>query len=82
MNLYLFNANDSASTYGIGSYLKELIIALKSGDVNIRIVHLHSVRPEFEIVKENQVEHWHIPEVHNQNTFSGTIKCTTVAQGC
>jgi len=77
MNLFLFNANDSASTYGIGSYLKdlkELINALGSGDVNIRIVHLHSIRPEFEITKTNGVEIWYIPEVSNQKTFSGVVQ--------
>ena len=74
MNLYLFNANDSAATYGIGSYLKELTKALEGAGINTRIVHLHSVRPDFEIVKTGQVENWYIPEVRNQNTFSGSIQ--------
>ena len=74
MNLYLFNANDSAAMYGIGAYLNELTSALEGNNINIHIVHLHSIRPEFEIVKTNHVEHWHIPEVRNQNTFSGSIQ--------
>jgi glycosyltransferase len=73
MNLYLFNENDCASTYGIGAYLKELTKAIESTFINVHIVHLRSVRPEFEIEKTNQVEHWHIPEVRNKNTFSGAV---------
>ena len=74
MNLYLFNASDSAATYGIGTYLKELTSALEGTEINIRIIHLHSDRPEFEIVKTNTVENWYIPEVRNHHTFSGSIQ--------
>jgi len=74
MNLYLFNANDSAATYGIGTYLKELTNALEDAGINLHIIHLHSVCPEFEIVKTNHIENWYIPEVRNQRTFSGTIQ--------
>jgi len=74
MNLYHFNATDSAATYGIGTYLKELTHALEAPGINIHIVHLHSIRHEFEIVKTDQVDHWYIPEVFNQNTFSGSIQ--------
>ena len=74
MNLYLFNANDSAAMYGIGTYLKELTHALKDSEINIHIVHLHSTRPEFEITKTNHVENWYIPEVRNENTFSGSVQ--------
>ena len=75
MNLYLFNDNDSAAVYGIGTYIKELTHLLEDSGIHVHIVHLHSVRPEFEIVKKtNQVEEWHIPEVRNHNTFSGSIQ--------
>ena len=74
MNLYLFNDNDIASTYGIGTYLTELAQALKDSTIRIHIVHLHSVRPEFEIVKTNEIENWYIPEVRNNNTFAGDIQ--------
>lgn len=73
MNLYLFDDNDSASVYGIGTYIKALTEALKNTFVRVRIVHLRSVRPEFEIEKINRVEHWYIPEVRNENTFSGNV---------
>jgi glycosyltransferase involved in cell wall biosynthesis len=72
MNLYLFNDNEGASTYGIGTYLKELTEALENTFINVHLVHLRSIRPEFEVEKTDQVEHWYIPEVKNNNTFSGS----------
>ena len=79
MNLYLFNANDGAAMYGLGTYLKEVTYALKDTAINIHIVHLHSTRQEFEIevrqnARTNQVEHWYIPEVHDEDTFSGSVQ--------
>ena len=74
MNLYLFNDNDSAAVYGIGTYIKELTHALEGSGIHVHIVYLHSTRPEFEIVKTDQVEEWHIPEVRNHNTFSGSVQ--------
>lgn len=74
MNLYLFNDNDSAATYGVGTYLKELTHALRGTAINIHIIHLHSTRLEFEIVKLNHIEYWYVPEVRNHNTFTGTIQ--------
>ena len=73
MNLYLFNDNDSAAIYGIGAYLKELMNVLDNTDIHVHIVHLHSDRPEFEIVNTDKIEHWYIPEVKNNNTFSGPV---------
>ncbi len=73
MNLYLFNANDSAATYGIGTYLNELTGALAGTEIRIHIVHLHADRPEFEIVTKELVEHWYIPDVCNKSTASGLV---------
>ena len=70
MNLYLFNDNDSAAVYGIGTYIKELTLALEESEIHVHIVHLHSVRPKFEIVKTNQVEEWYIPEIRKEKTLS------------
>ena len=78
MNLYLFNDNDSAARFGIGTYLNELTHAMEGTDIRIHVVHLHSGRSEFEIVRStklaNRVENWYIPEVRNQNTFDGPIQ--------
>ena len=69
MKLYLFNKSETASIYGIGTYLEELTNALANADINVHIVHLHSIRPEFEIEKIGKIENWYIPEVANNNTF-------------
>ena len=74
MNLYLFNKTDSAAVYGIGTYLRELTQALEGAEINVHIVHLHSVRPKFEIEKTNCVENWYIPEVRYDNTSIDTIR--------
>ena len=74
MNLYLFNDNDSAAEYGIGTYLKELTKAIDESAINVHIIQLHSIRSEFEIVKTDNVEYWNIPEVRNENTFSGSMQ--------
>lgn len=73
MNLYLFDDNDGASIYGIGTYIKALTKVLENTFVIVHVVHLRSIRTEFEIEKINQVEHWYIPEVKKMNTFSSTI---------
>ena len=74
MNLYLFNANVSAARYGIGTYLKELTLAMEGADVHLHIVHLHSSHRKFEIEKTNHVENWYVPEVQNHNTYFGSVQ--------
>ena len=77
MNLFLFNDNDSAARFGIGTYLHELIHALKGTAIRVHIVHLHAPRPEFEIEKTDDPdseENWYIPEVRNHHTFDGDIQ--------
>jgi len=67
MNLYLFDDSDSAATYGIGSYIRELTSALKDTEISIYVVHINKVCQKFEIVKTEQVENWYIPEAHQNN---------------
>ena len=74
MNLYLFNANENAAVYGIGTYLRELIHVLKGSSVEVRIVHLQSNRLRFEIEKTDEIENWYIPKARNSNTSSGFIQ--------
>jgi len=74
LNLYLFNDNDSAAVYGIGTYLHELTHALKGTSIIVRIVHLRSVRAKFEIVKTDHFENWYIPEVRYENTSVDAIQ--------
>ena len=41
INLYLFNENDSAARFGIGTWLNELTHALEGTDIRVHSVHLH-----------------------------------------
>ena len=75
MNLYLFNDNDSAAVYGIGTYLNELTQALHgAADIHVHVVHLHSSRPKFEIEKTGKVENWHIPDVRYKSISQRSIQ--------
>ena len=74
MNLYLFNDNDSAAVYGIGTYLKELTKAVDGSAINVHIIHLHSARKKFEIVKTDDAENWYIPEVRYENHTLDAIR--------
>ena len=76
MNLYLFNDNNIASAFGIGTYIKELVSALtlNSSNIHIHIVHLHAARPKFEIETINQIENWYLPEVCNDEISFSSIR--------
>ena len=74
MNLYLFNDTDSAAVYGIGTYLRELTYALEGTGINVHIVHLHSVRPKFQIINTDKVENWYIPEIRYENASLNAIQ--------
>ena len=79
MNLYLFNDNYSAAVFGIGTYLKELVCALKGSGIKIHIVHLHAMRQIFEIEKIddpelNSGENWYIPDVRSENSLADTFQ--------
>lgn len=68
MNLYIFNETDKAAVYGIGTYVRELMQALRDCcDINIRIIHLASACEEFEIATTNHVETWYIPIAQYNN---------------
>ena len=69
MNLYLFNTTDSAATYGIGTYLKELPHAIERANIRIHIVHLQSTRPEFCI------------STFRQGSMTGTGSMTNISTG-
>ena len=67
INLYIFNESSRAAVYGIGTYIRELIIALKDSDIQINIIHLHSEKPVVELTEVDGVCHLHIPSPKNSN---------------
>ena len=74
MQLYLFDDNNIASVFGIGTYIRELVATLESSGIHIHIVHLHSNRPRFEIEKTDQVENWYIPKVYNDGISFNSVQ--------
>jgi len=42
MNLYVFNETRPAAVFGVGTYIRELTLALRHSDVNVNIVYLKS----------------------------------------
>ena len=42
MNLYVFTEPSRAAVYGVGTYIRELIAALRHSQINVCVVHLRS----------------------------------------
>lgn len=68
INLYIFNESSRAAVYGIGTYIRELMAALKDSDMNVCVVHIHSDKPEKEPEESDSIRHWYIPAPINRNT--------------
>jgi glycosyltransferase len=68
INLYIFNESSKAAVYGIGTYIKELAVALKESDINVCIVYLRSDKKEVELDESNEICHLHIPASIHKNT--------------
>ena len=67
INLYIFNETSPGSVYGIGTYIKELINALKDSNIRICVVHLRSKREDMEIICMDSINHWYIPDSTSTN---------------
>lgn len=71
MNLYIFNQTRRGSVFGVGTYIRELTIALKGCHLNICVVNL--ISEKFQIQKEQVegVEHWYFPlAIYDKRTTS------------
>ena len=49
MNLYIFNETRRGAIFGIGTYIRELVIALKDSDIHISIINLMSDKPQIQM---------------------------------
>ena len=67
INLYIFNEVSRAAVYGVGTYIKELVTALKNSNINICVVHLRSEKPDEESEKSENIRHWYIPSPIGRN---------------
>ena len=77
INLYIFNETSRATIYGIGTYIRELIAALKDSDINVCVIHLYSDKKNEKIGESEEagepkktagIRHIHIPPPINPNT--------------
>lgn len=62
MNLFIFNENRRGTVFGIGTYIRELTLALKDSDIHISVVNLLSDQPQIHIEEKDGILYWHIPE--------------------
>ena len=68
MNLFMINESGNSTTYGIGTYIRELTALLADSDMNICVVYLNSDHLENETEKINSIRHLHIPSPVVYNT--------------
>lgn len=62
MNLYIFSDTCVGSVYGVGTYVRELIVALKDSDMNICVINIMSDKPQIQIEEIDGIYHWHLPK--------------------
>ncbi len=71
MNLYIFNQTRRGSVFGVGTYIRELVSALKGCDINICVVNLISEKPQIQVEQIDGIEHLCFPLViQDQRTTS------------
>lgn len=63
MNLYIFNQTRRGAVFGVGTYIHELVTALKGRDINVCVVNLISEKPQILTERIDGVEYWHFPLV-------------------
>jgi glycosyltransferase len=71
-HLYLINETCRAANYGIGTYIKQLILALKEETMRLHVIHLNSFdHTELFIEMKDDVQYIYIPSVKyiSKNNF-------------
>ena len=63
MNFYIFNHTRRGAVFGVGTYIQELVAALKDRDINVCVVNLISEKPQIQTERIDGVEYWHFPLV-------------------
>jgi len=60
-HIYIFNSSVRGSAYGVGTYISQLIGALKNTEYNVTVVNIINKDIEFDILKKNTVRYISIP---------------------
>jgi len=64
---FLVNNTSRASAYGIGTYLKQMALCLQNfKHFELCFLDINSDAKEFEVCKEDEVEHYRIPACHGR----------------
>ena len=61
MNLYIFNQTRRGSEYGVGTYIRELTVALKGSGISVCVVNLTSEKPQIQTEETDGIKHWFFP---------------------
>ncbi len=67
--IYIFTSTNRAVSYGIGTYLEQLIISLKQLFINFDIINLHSEGDEATCTEKNGYRLISIPEISSLNSI-------------
>ncbi|RHR61881.1 TIGR04157 family glycosyltransferase [Parabacteroides sp. AF17-28] len=71
MNLYIFNQTRRGSVFGVGTYIHELVAALKDHDINVCVVNLISEKPQIQTVRIEGIEYRYFPlAISDQRTIN------------
>ena len=62
MNLYIFNENRRAAMFGVGTYIRELTMALQNSNSVINVVNLRQDNPQIQIDEIEGINYWSIPK--------------------
>ena len=64
INLYIFSNKSRGGLYGVGTYIRELITALrsKSNSIHIHVVHILCDQLQIETKEVKDVSYWYFPE--------------------
>ena len=63
MNLYIFNVTETsqAAAFGLGTYIRELMVALRYSHINVCVVNLNSSKPQIKTEEIDGIRHWYFP---------------------
>ena len=63
MNLYFFNVTETsqAAAFGLGTYIRELMAALRYCHINVCVVNLNSSKPQIMTEEIDGIRYWYFP---------------------
>jgi len=77
--LYIFNGASRAAAYGIGTYIDQLVRALKETEWKVTIVYLYAQGNEIEIYQKDEYRQINIPFLSKNHPFAKQYYSTIIA---